>query len=129
MSEIERKLKWTARALVLNSTLLILMGLSVLMGAALTSSDTSAPYANGDQRITDLTTAAAGQDLTVPDRTQQAAIPAIGGVVYFAHDGNAATATDFQIAAGAVWIYDGNVGDVNLLAAGADIDVNILYFR
>ncbi len=72
-------------------TLAVLVGVAFIMGAALTSSDTSGPYSNGDQRITDLTTAAAGQDLTVPDRTQSAVIQAIGGVVYFAHDGDFAT--------------------------------------
>lgn len=135
MSKLIQKMPWPELLLaaILGATLGTIMGLVVFprvtMGAALTSSDTSAPYANGDQRIQDLTTLAAGQVLTVPNRSQQAVIQAIGGTVYFAHDGNPATALDFQIAAGGVFIYDGDLGNVYLLAAGANTHVNILYFR
>lgn len=123
-------LEWWGPTLLLGFLLILVLPLllTFTMGAATIGSDTSGPYSNGDQRITDLSNVTA-VTLTVPDRTQMAMIQAIGGVVYFAHDGAAATVTDFQIASGDVLTYDGDVTKASVLAAGADIDVNVLYFR
>ena len=94
-----------------------------------TKTGPSPPYANGQQTMADVSNSTA-ESPTIPSNTHSLLIQAVGGNLYFSHDGTDATSEDFVIAAGDTFVYDGDPDSVSLLSSAATgVDARILYFK